>query len=170
MDKQLGKAEVQNLVIVLLQGLHFNARDGVVDPERRTWVAGHVPGHAVVAVEELLPQELVAGHGAPLPAHEAHREHVGVVQVQEDLKEHAVREQGAARGHRVILPPHRERAALCSGLARRRRSPCAGLPAPHFRLLRPALPLRLRGAALGRPLGGSALPPAAPLAAPSTAR
>uniref|UniRef100_A0A8V1AKH4 Complement C8 gamma chain n=1 Tax=Gallus gallus TaxID=9031 RepID=A0A8V1AKH4_CHICK len=50
-------------------------------PERRTWVPGHVPGDAVVAVEELLPQELVAGHGAPLPAHEAHREHVGVVQL-----------------------------------------------------------------------------------------
>lgn len=47
-------------------------------PERRTWVPGHVPGDAVVAVEELLPQELVAGHGAPLPAHEAHREHVFV--------------------------------------------------------------------------------------------
>jgi len=26
------EAEVQHLVIVLLQGLHFNARDGVVEP------------------------------------------------------------------------------------------------------------------------------------------
>lgn len=26
------EAEVQNLVVVLLQGLHFNARDGVVEP------------------------------------------------------------------------------------------------------------------------------------------
>uniref|UniRef100_A0A8C5JM83 Lipocalin/cytosolic fatty-acid binding domain-containing protein n=1 Tax=Junco hyemalis TaxID=40217 RepID=A0A8C5JM83_JUNHY len=49
-------------------------------PER-TWVPGHVPGHAVVAVEKLLPQELVAGHGAPLLADEPHREHVGVVQL-----------------------------------------------------------------------------------------
>lgn len=29
---RVGEAEVQNLVIVLLQSLHFNARDGVVEP------------------------------------------------------------------------------------------------------------------------------------------
>ena len=29
---RVGEAEVQNLVIVLLQGLHFHARDGVIEP------------------------------------------------------------------------------------------------------------------------------------------
>uniref|UniRef100_A0A8B9IYQ4 Secreted protein n=1 Tax=Amazona collaria TaxID=241587 RepID=A0A8B9IYQ4_9PSIT len=105
----MGKAEVQNLVIVLLQGLHFHTGDGIIDPvppRPRTWVPGHLPGDAVVAVEELLPQELVTGHGAPLLAHQPHREHVRVVQVQEDLVEDTVGEQRtAARGHRGILPP-----------------------------------------------------------------
>uniref|UniRef100_A0A8C8ABZ5 Uncharacterized protein n=1 Tax=Otus sunia TaxID=257818 RepID=A0A8C8ABZ5_9STRI len=106
----VGEAEVQNLVIVLLQGLHFHTRDGVVEPlELRTWVPGHLPGNAVVAVEELLPEELVAGHGVPLLAHQPHREHVYVVQVEEDLVEDAVGEEGAAaRVHRVILPPRLE--------------------------------------------------------------
>uniref|UniRef100_A0A663F6K2 Uncharacterized protein n=1 Tax=Aquila chrysaetos chrysaetos TaxID=223781 RepID=A0A663F6K2_AQUCH len=103
----VGEAEVQNLVIVLLQSLHFHARDGVVEPlELRTWVPGHLPGDAVVAVEELLPEELVPGHGVPLPAHQPRREYVYVVQVEEDLVEDAVGEEGtAARVHRVILPP-----------------------------------------------------------------
>uniref|UniRef100_A0A8C4P3N9 Uncharacterized protein n=1 Tax=Dromaius novaehollandiae TaxID=8790 RepID=A0A8C4P3N9_DRONO len=113
----VGETEVQNLVIVLLQRLHFNAWDGVVEPlelvipghgrpRQRTWVPGHLAGDAVVAVEELLPEELVAGHGVPLPAHQRRGEHVYVVQVEEDLVEDAVREQGAAaaRLHRVILP------------------------------------------------------------------
>uniref|UniRef100_A0A493TPK4 Uncharacterized protein n=1 Tax=Anas platyrhynchos platyrhynchos TaxID=8840 RepID=A0A493TPK4_ANAPP len=139
---RVGEAEVQNLVIVLLQSLHFNARDGVVEPleliipgdtPRRTWVPGHLAGHAVVAVEELLPQELVAGHGAPLLAHEPHRQHVGVVQVQEDLEQDAVGEQGAAaRVHRVILPPPRPgrgEAHLC--VSEQLVSPCHIQPCPH---------------------------------------
>uniref|UniRef100_A0A8C5X597 Uncharacterized protein n=1 Tax=Malurus cyaneus samueli TaxID=2593467 RepID=A0A8C5X597_9PASS len=114
----VGEAEVQNLVIVLLQGLHLHTRDSVVEPleliipgnnlprtPERTWVPRHIPGHAVVAIEKLLPQEFVAGHGAPLLADEPHREHVGVVQVQEDLEQDGVWEPGTARVHRVILPP-----------------------------------------------------------------
>uniref|UniRef100_A0A8U8CAI5 Uncharacterized protein n=1 Tax=Geospiza parvula TaxID=87175 RepID=A0A8U8CAI5_GEOPR len=116
----VGEAQVQNLVIMLLQGLHLHTRDGVVEPlelieprgPERTWVPRHVPGHAVVAVEKLLPQEFVAGHGAPLLADEPHREHVGVVQVQKDLEQDGVREPGAARVHRVILPPRLEPSAL----------------------------------------------------------
>uniref|UniRef100_A0A672UCU6 Uncharacterized protein n=1 Tax=Strigops habroptila TaxID=2489341 RepID=A0A672UCU6_STRHB len=105
----VGKAEVQNLVIVLLQGLTPTTAHqplNPVPPRPRTWVPGHLPGDAVVAVEKLLPQELVAGHGVPLLAHEPHREHVYVVQVEEDLVEDAVGEKrAAARVHRVILPP-----------------------------------------------------------------
>uniref|UniRef100_A0A8C0ZJX2 Uncharacterized protein n=1 Tax=Cyanistes caeruleus TaxID=156563 RepID=A0A8C0ZJX2_CYACU len=124
----VGKAQVQNLVIVLLQSLHFHARDGVVEPLElivpgdstcstealpRTWVPRHIPGHAVVAVEKLLPQEFVASHGAPLLADEPHREHVGVVQVQKDLEQDGVREPGTARVHRVILPPRLEPSGSC---------------------------------------------------------
>uniref|UniRef100_A0A8C3V726 Complement C8 gamma chain n=1 Tax=Catharus ustulatus TaxID=91951 RepID=A0A8C3V726_CATUS len=125
----VGEAQVQNLVIMFLQGLHLHTRDGVVESlelivpgdsrgagQNRTWVPRHIPGHAVVAVEKLLPQEFVAGHGAPLLADEPHREHVGVIQVQKDLEQDGVWEPGAARVHRVILPPaglaHRHMATL----------------------------------------------------------
>uniref|UniRef100_A0A8C6Z2D0 Uncharacterized protein n=1 Tax=Nothoprocta perdicaria TaxID=30464 RepID=A0A8C6Z2D0_NOTPE len=120
----VGEAEVQNLVAVLLQSLHFHAGDGVVEPlelvvpgnaRARTWVPRHLAGHAVVAVEKLPPEEVVAGHGAPLAAHERGGQHVRVLQVQEDLVEDAVREQGAAAAlHRGILPrrPHGTRLRL----------------------------------------------------------
>uniref|UniRef100_A0A674GL72 Uncharacterized protein n=1 Tax=Taeniopygia guttata TaxID=59729 RepID=A0A674GL72_TAEGU len=152
----VGKAQVQNLVIMLLQGLHLHARDGVVEPLEliRTWVPRHVPGHAVVAVEKLLPQEFVAGHGAPLLADKPHREHVGVVQVQEDLEQDAVREPGAARVHRVILP---------RGAARPRSPPGpAPRPAP-LPALRPApLPARPRSLRSARPRSPPGLAPCAP--------
>uniref|UniRef100_A0A803WD90 Uncharacterized protein n=1 Tax=Ficedula albicollis TaxID=59894 RepID=A0A803WD90_FICAL len=131
----VGEAQVQDLVIVLLQGLHLHARDGVIQPLElivprdtpvpvRTWVPRHIPGHAVVAVEKLLPQEFVASDGAPLLADEPHREHVGVVQVQKDLEQDGVWEPGAARVHRVILPPRLEPSeVLVSGLGRGL-SPC----------------------------------------------
>lgn len=93
----------------------------------------HIPGHAVVAVEKLLPQEFVAGHGAPLLADKPHREHVGVIQVQKDLEQDGVWEPGAARVHRVILPPSLEPSeVLVSGLDRGPTSARGPRPpAPH---------------------------------------
>uniref|UniRef100_A0A8B9NH53 Uncharacterized protein n=1 Tax=Accipiter nisus TaxID=211598 RepID=A0A8B9NH53_9AVES len=141
----VGEAEVQNLVIVLLQSLHFHTRDGVVEPLELV-IPGDSPphGHAVVAVEELLPEELVPGHGVPLPAHQPRREHVYVVQVEEDLVEDAVGEEGAdARIHRIILPPRLEANGVEGGEARPpaapHRQPPHGTSAPR-RLRCPRLP------------------------------
>lgn len=70
-----------------------------------TWVSGHVAGHLVVAVELLPPQELIPGYGLPLVAHQPRGQHVGRAQVQEDLVNEAVGEQGyAPLVHRDILP------------------------------------------------------------------
>uniref|UniRef100_A0A8C6JTP8 Uncharacterized protein n=1 Tax=Melopsittacus undulatus TaxID=13146 RepID=A0A8C6JTP8_MELUD len=174
----MGKAEVQNLVIVLLQGLHFHTGDSIVDPvppRPRTWVPGHLSGDAVVAVEEFLPQELVAGHSVPLLADQPHREHVYMVQVEEDLVEDAVREErAAARVHRGILPPRLQTngpetlpghspAPSTPGLPatprrpRWPRPPPSALPPPH-----PALPARppiTAPLSAARPERSSAEPP-----------
>uniref|UniRef100_A0A8C9KDB7 Uncharacterized protein n=1 Tax=Panthera tigris altaica TaxID=74533 RepID=A0A8C9KDB7_PANTA len=109
------EAEVQDLVRVLLERLHFHAGHRVAVPGcppslcgphgALTWVPGHVAGHLVVAVELLPPQELIPGHGMPLAAHQPSSKHVGRAQAQEDLVDEAVREQGRTPlVHCDILP------------------------------------------------------------------
>uniref|UniRef100_A0A672IVN8 Uncharacterized protein n=1 Tax=Salarias fasciatus TaxID=181472 RepID=A0A672IVN8_SALFA len=89
----VGEGQVQHLVAVLPQRLHLHAGDAVEQPLELP-----VPRHArdaVVAVEQLPPQELISGHGQPLPAGQPGAQHGAVRQVQEDLQQQAVRQNWA---------------------------------------------------------------------------
>lgn len=69
-------------------------------------MSGDLPLNPVVSVEELLPEDFVQGHSVPLPAGQPRCEDVTAVQVEEDLEEDAVREEGLNPAiHHVILPP-----------------------------------------------------------------
>uniref|UniRef100_A0A8C5BB71 Uncharacterized protein n=1 Tax=Gadus morhua TaxID=8049 RepID=A0A8C5BB71_GADMO len=83
----VGEGQVQDLVVVLRQGLHLLTGDAVVQalelPVPRhggTWVSRHCAGDAVVAVEQLSPQELISGDSQPLSTGKEDLQHQAVWQ------------------------------------------------------------------------------------------
>uniref|UniRef100_A0A8C5RKG7 Uncharacterized protein n=1 Tax=Laticauda laticaudata TaxID=8630 RepID=A0A8C5RKG7_LATLA len=104
----MGELRVEDRLPVLPQALHLHARDGLAQAlELAVPGGGSCGGNGErlprlrVPVEEPLPQDLVPGHPAPLPAHPARRQHARGREVAEDLDQEAVGEHGR------ILPPGR---------------------------------------------------------------
>uniref|UniRef100_A0A3Q1BDZ6 Uncharacterized protein n=1 Tax=Amphiprion ocellaris TaxID=80972 RepID=A0A3Q1BDZ6_AMPOC len=82
------KSQVEDLVAVFPQRLHLHTGDAVEQTlelpiPRHTW-------DAVVAVEQLPPQELISGDSEPLSAGLTGSQHGIVGQTQEDLQHQAV--------------------------------------------------------------------------------
>uniref|UniRef100_A0A3P8T9H5 Uncharacterized protein n=1 Tax=Amphiprion percula TaxID=161767 RepID=A0A3P8T9H5_AMPPE len=90
----LMKLLVEDLVAVFPQRLHLHTGDAVEQTlelpiPRHTW-------DAVVAVEQLPPQELISGDSEPLSAGLTGSQHGIVGQTQEDLQHQAVRKLESA--------------------------------------------------------------------------
>uniref|UniRef100_A0A8C9RGL8 Uncharacterized protein n=1 Tax=Scleropages formosus TaxID=113540 RepID=A0A8C9RGL8_SCLFO len=65
------EGQVQDLVMVLLQGLNLHTWDAVKEPPEFP-IPGHSrSGDTVVAVKELPPEKLISGHSQPLATGEA---------------------------------------------------------------------------------------------------
>uniref|UniRef100_A0A8C8UMC9 Uncharacterized protein n=1 Tax=Peromyscus maniculatus bairdii TaxID=230844 RepID=A0A8C8UMC9_PERMB len=108
----VGKAEVQDLVGVLLQCLHLHTGYHVIEPSELL-----IPGRGRCGQYGVTPackpplliktKKLIPGHSLPLAAHQPSSQHICRVQAQEDLVDQAVGEQGhAPLVHRDILPRH----------------------------------------------------------------
>uniref|UniRef100_A0A3B3TE86 Uncharacterized protein n=1 Tax=Paramormyrops kingsleyae TaxID=1676925 RepID=A0A3B3TE86_9TELE len=84
----VGESQMQNLVMMFLQGLYLHAGNTVKEPLELPVPGNSRSWDAVVGVEQLPPEELIPGHGKPL--------------MQEDLQHQAVRKRWPT-GHPDIL-------------------------------------------------------------------
>uniref|UniRef100_A0A3Q1GJZ9 Uncharacterized protein n=1 Tax=Acanthochromis polyacanthus TaxID=80966 RepID=A0A3Q1GJZ9_9TELE len=102
------ESQVEDLVAVLLQRLNLHTGDAVEQTlelpiPRHTW-------DAVVAVEQLPPQELISGDSKPLSAGQTGSQHSIVGQTQEDLQHQAVRQSWAPLHPNILRDTHTHQA------------------------------------------------------------
>ncbi|XDV20030.1 hypothetical protein PO909_025414 [Leuciscus waleckii] len=100
---------MQDLIMMFLQSLNLHTGDAVIQPlelpiprDHSTWVTRHRARDAVVAIEELPPEELIPRHGKPLMAGKPSAQHRLMREMQEDFQHQAVR-QARATCHPDIL-------------------------------------------------------------------
>uniref|UniRef100_A0A3B5B488 Uncharacterized protein n=1 Tax=Stegastes partitus TaxID=144197 RepID=A0A3B5B488_9TELE len=113
------ESQVEDLVAVLSQSLHLHTWDTVeqtfeLPVPRHTW-------YAVVAVEQLAPQELISGDSKPLSAGQTGSQHSIVGQTQEDLQHQAVWQSWAPL-HPNILTRKRQHDKQMTHLVPRQRA------------------------------------------------
>uniref|UniRef100_A0A3B4VQ82 Uncharacterized protein n=1 Tax=Seriola dumerili TaxID=41447 RepID=A0A3B4VQ82_SERDU len=88
--------QVEDLVAVLSQRLNLHTRDTVKQTLELSVVSGYRAGDAVVAVEQLPPQELISGDSQPLI----------MGQTQEDLQHQAVWQNWATLHNNILWKTH----------------------------------------------------------------
>lgn len=79
-------------------------------------MSGYRAGDAVVAVEQLLPQELISGDSQPLSAGQTSSQHSIMGQTQEDLQHQAVWQNWATLHNNILgnTRTHTQQAHGCS--------------------------------------------------------
>uniref|UniRef100_A0A3Q0SPN6 Uncharacterized protein n=1 Tax=Amphilophus citrinellus TaxID=61819 RepID=A0A3Q0SPN6_AMPCI len=113
----MGRDQVEDLVAVLSQCLNLHTGDAVKKtPELPifTRVPGYCAGDAVVAVEQLPPQELISGHSQPLTAGQASSQHSIMGQTQKDLQHQAVRQNWATLHPNILRNTYMQQVQCCA--------------------------------------------------------
>uniref|UniRef100_A0A3Q4MFA1 Uncharacterized protein n=4 Tax=Pseudocrenilabrinae TaxID=318546 RepID=A0A3Q4MFA1_NEOBR len=103
------ESQVKDLVGVLSQSLNLHTGDAVkqtLELPIFTRVPGYQAGNAVVAVEQLPPQELISGDSQPLSAGQTSSQHSIMGQTQKDLQHQAVRQNWATLHPNILSNTH----------------------------------------------------------------
>lgn len=75
---------------------------------------GYCAGNAVVAVEQLPPQELISGHSQPLSAGQTSSQHSIVGQTQKDLQHQAVWQNWATLHPNILKNTYMQLVQRCA--------------------------------------------------------
>lgn len=71
-----------------------------------TWVSGYRTWYAIVAVEQLLPKELISGNGQPPPTGQTSSQHGVMGQTQKDLQHQAIWQHWEALHPNILWTAH----------------------------------------------------------------
>uniref|UniRef100_A0A672ZI97 Uncharacterized protein n=1 Tax=Sphaeramia orbicularis TaxID=375764 RepID=A0A672ZI97_9TELE len=94
----VGESQVEDLVAVFSQRLNLHTRDTVKQTLELPIPRDGRSRDAIVAVEQLPPQELISGYSQPLPAGQTSSQHSIMGQTQENLQHQAVCSDGHEAG------------------------------------------------------------------------